>query len=469
MSYSFSPLATPLQHQIHAILGAIKPPEGSEPITVHRLPKSRPRTFKPSIAIAIVIANMIGTGVFTSLGFQLLDIQSGFPLMMLWAVGGITALCGALTYAELGSALPRSGGEYNFLTEIYHPAAGFVSGWISATIGFAAPTALAAITFGKYLSSVFPSINARLAAGLLVIVLTTVHTSTHKNSGELQRVFTTLKVIAILIFCGAALVMVKHAQPVHFLPVAGDGNLIFSGAFAVSLIYVNYAYSGWNAATYITSELDRPQTVLPFVLIVGTVVVLVLYLLLNFTFLAVAPMSAMTGKVEIGYVAAQYAFGDSGAKIMGLILSALLVSTVSAMIIAGPRVLQVIGQDIPAFRFLSRTNDDGLPVVAIAAQSLLSIAFIVTGTFQSILIFSGFTLAVNSLFAVAGIFVLRYRQPDRPRPYKTFLYPLPPLVYLALTGWTLAYLMVQQPMEALSGIGLIALGGVFYYFARKFH
>ena len=410
---------------------------------------------------------MIGTGVFTSLGFQLLDIQSGFPLMMLWAVGGVTALCGALTYAELGTTLPRSGGEYNFLSEIYHPAAGFISGWISATIGFAAPTALAAITFGRYLSSVFPAINASLAACLLVIVLTTVHTSTHQNSGELQRAFTVLKVIVIAAFCGAALFAVDKAQPVSFLPAANDQKLVFSGAFAVSLIYVNYAYTGWNAATYITGEIDAPQQNLPIVLTLGTAVVLVLYLLLNFTFLYVAPIDAMKGKVEIGYIAAEYAFGPGGARIMGIILSALLISTVSAMTIAGPRVLQVIGQDFPVLRLLARTNKDGLPVVAIATQSLLAIAFILTSTFQSILVFSGFTLAVNTLFAVAGIFVLRRREPERRRPYKALLYPLTPLVYLLLTGWTLVYILVQRPAEALSGLGLIASGGIVYLISVK--
>lgn len=416
--------------------------------------------------MAIVIANMIGTGVFTSLGYQLMDIKAGFPLMMLWAVGGVTALSGALTYAELGSTLPRSGGEYNFLTQIYHPAAGFISGWISATIGFAAPTALAAITFGKYLSAVFPFINPTVSGCLLVIVLTTVHTSTHRNSGELQRVFTTLKVISILIFCGAALLLVDKAQPVRFLPAPHDGDMIFSGAFAVALIYVNYAYTGWNAATYITSEIDSPKRTLPLVLVGGTALVMVLYLLINFTFLYVAPMHAMTGKLEVGYIAAQYAFGSHGAKIMAFILSCLLMSTVSAMIIAGPRVLQVIGEDFLPLRFLARTNNDGLPMVAIAAQSIVAIVFILTSTFEKILVFSGFTLAISSLFTVAGIYVLRWRDPGRDRPYKTPGYPLTPLVYLVLTLWTLAYIVVNQPAEALFGFGLIALGGIFYLLSR---
>jgi len=190
--------------------------------------------FSPRTATAVVIANMIGTGVFTSLGFQLLDIQSGFVLIMLWVVGGLTALCGALTYAELGAALPRSGGEYNFLSRIYHPAAGFISGWVSATIGFAAPTALAAITFGTYLSSVFPVLSPVPLACVLLLALTAVHATTHRNSGGVQRWFTSLKVLLILAFCGLAWVLVDTPQNISFLPAAGDPALMTSGVSSVT-------------------------------------------------------------------------------------------------------------------------------------------------------------------------------------------------------------------------------------------
>lgn len=408
------------------------------------------------------MANMIGTGVFTSLGFQLLDIQSGFVLMMLWVVGGFTALCGALTYAELGAALPRSGGEYNFLTEIYHPAAGFISGWISATIGFAAPTALAAITFGTYLSSVFPALSPTWLAALLVILLTFVHTSNRGTSGRVQLILTQLKLLLIAIFCFLAWFMVATPQPIRFLPQTGDGDLLVSGAFAVSLIYVNYAYTGWNAATYLSGEIENPQRNIPRILIIGTMLVMVVYVALNFIFLYVAPIDAMVGKVEIGYVAAQYVFGEIGAAIMGVMLSLLLISTVSAMILAGPRVLQVIGQDFPAFRLLAGNNRNNIPAIAIAAQAVVTLGFILTASFESILVFSGFTLGINTLFTVAGIFVLRWRQPDLPRPYRTWLYPLPPLIYLTVTGWTLAYILWHRPAEAWIGLAVIILGAIFY-------
>lgn len=427
--------------------------------------------FRHTTVIAVVIANMIGTGVFTSLGFQLLDIQSGFVILMLWTFGGIAAVCGALTYAELGAALPRSGGEYNFLTRIYHPAAGFVSGWVSATIGFAGPTALAAMTFAAYGTSAYASdtpdwVEKVLAVGL-VAVLTVIHGGSRRNSGGLQVAFTILKVGVIVVFCLAALLFAESAQPMRFVPVPGDGALLASGAFAVSLIYVSYAYTGWNAATYLSSELENPQKSLPGILLTGTLVVTILYVSLNFVFLKVAPVDAMAGQVEVGFIAAQSAFGELGGKLTGLVMALLLVSTVSAMTIAGPRVLQVIGEDFKALKFLAWKNADGIPSRAIYFQSILTILFILTSSFESVLVFAGFTLALNSLATVFGVFVLRYRQPQLPRPYRTFLYPLTPLVYLALTAWTLTFVLLNKPTEGLFGLGIIAAGLVFYFVSER--
>jgi APA family basic amino acid/polyamine antiporter len=423
--------------------------------------------FRYTTVIAVVIANMVGTGVFTSLGFQLLDIRSGFVLLMLWAIGGVAAVCGAMTYAELGAAMPRSGGEYNFLARIYHPAAGFVSGWVSATIGFAGPTALAAITFAAYATSALPGGSSEwfekgLAVALLII-LTLVHATNRRNSGGLQIIFTIFKVGVIVAFCLAAILLIDSPQPVNFLPVTGDGQLLTSSAFAVSLIYVSYAYTGWNAATYLSSELENPQRTLPWILMGGTLVVMTLYVGLNFVFLYAAPMDAMVGQVEVGFIAAEAAFGEAGGRFTGLVLAMLLVSTVSAMTLAGPRVIQVIGEDFPALRFFARKNQDGIPSTAIFLQSSIALLFILSSTFESILVFAGFTLALNSFATVLGIFVLRWRQPDLPRPYRTFLYPLPPLVYLTLTGWTLWFVLINKPVEGLFGLGIIALGLIFYF------
>ena len=387
---------------------------------------------------AIVIANMVGTGVFTSLGFQLIDIQSGFVILLLWALGGLIAVSGAMTYAELGAAFPRSGGEYNFLSEIYHPAVGFVAGWTSVTIGFAGPSALAAMTFAAYATSIFemtssPWLERGIAVGL-VAALTIVHAGRRRNSGGVQVIFTVLKVAVIAGFCLAAWLVIDRPQPIRFLPSSGDMQLLGGSAFAISLIYVSYAYTGWNAATYLSSELENPQRTLPGILITGTLVVTLLYVALNFVFLYAAPVAELQGQVEVGLIAANAAFGETIGRFAGLVLAMLLISTVSAMLMAGPRVLQVMGEDFRALRVSARTNKDGIPAIAIYIQSALSILFILTSSFESVLLFAGFTLALNSFVTVFGVFVLRRRQPGRERPYRTFLYPLPPLIYLAVMG-----------------------------------
>ncbi len=426
------------------------------------------RFFTPRVATAVIIANMIGTGVFTSLGFQLAGITSGFALLMLWALGGLTAFCGALCYAELGARLPRSGGEYNFLSEAIHPSLGFVSGWISATIGFAAPTALVAITFGKYLNLVAPKIPPTLSACMLVVALAFLHASSRERSGKTQWIFTVLKILMVVGGCLTALALNPAPAATVFTPSSTDMAVLFSSPFAISLIYVSYAYSGWNAATYFSGELEHPQSSLPRILATGTIVVTLIYLLVNYTFLKIAPQEIMVDKLEIVYVAAEYAFGQDVARIASALLSLLLISTASAMILAAPRVLQMIGEDFRAFAPLARTNDDGVPFVAIYAQAAIALILILTATFESILVFSGFTLALNTFVTVIALFILRRSRADEPRPFSAWGYPATPLIFLGLTGWTICHIALNRPREALWGAVLIAFGfAVYSLFARK--
>ncbi|HEY4798757.1 MAG TPA: amino acid permease, partial [Bacteroidia bacterium] len=290
-------------------------------------------------ATSIVIANMIGTGVFTSLGFQVMDIHSLFTLLMLWVVGGIVALCGALTYGELAAAMPRSGSEYYYLSKIYHPAVGFLSGWVSMTVGFAAPVAMSAMLLGGYASRVFPELNETVLAVGVLAILTVVHSMSMKTGGKVQNVFTLLKVIFIVFIILAGLFATTH-QPVSVLPDHQSFSELFSSSFAVGLYWVSYSYSGWNASAYITGEVENPQVNVPRSLFRGTLFVMVLYVLINFIFLFCAPMDKMAGQKEVGFVAANFIFGETGGRIIGIAIAVLLVSSVSSMIIAGPRVAQ---------------------------------------------------------------------------------------------------------------------------------
>ena len=415
----------------------------------------------------LVIANMIGTGVFTSLGYQLLDIRSAPVILLLWTLGGVIALCGALCYAELGAALPRSGGEYNFVGRIYHPAAGFVSGWISITVGFSAPTAAVAIAAAKYAQSVWPGLSETAFAAALVLLTGAIHLGSRRGSAVFQQAVTGIKVLVIVALVAAVWITLPSWQPLRWTPTLEDLPLIGSGGFAIALIYVNYAYTGWNAATYIGGEFDNPGRVLPKALIIATSSVMLLYLLLHVMFLSAAPMDAMAGRIEIGYVVAENSFGVSAAKVIGVVLSLLLVSTISAMLLAGPRALYVIGRDFSAFRWLGQENRYSVPANAVVLQIALTLLLIVTSTFDSIIIFSGAILALNSLVTVLGVWVLRMREPDLPRPFKVPLYPLPLIIFAALSLWTLVHLIEQRPVEGAMALGLIVSGLVFYAVSRK--
>ena len=323
------------------------------------------------------------------------------------------------------------------------------------------------MTFAAYATSSLADDSSvvvkKTIAAALVIVLTLVHTSSRRRSGGLQAMFTVFKVAVILGFCVSALLFADDLQPVKLLPQVGDIEVLTGSAFAISLIYVSYAYTGWNAATYLSSELEDPQRNLPRILFIGTATVAMLYVALNYVFLRVAPMDAMSGQLEVGYIAAEFAFGEWGGRFAGLALALLLVSTVSAMTIAGPRVMQVVGEDFSPLRRLAATNADGLPYVAIMAQSALTLLFIVTGSFESILVFAGFTLALNSFVTVAGVF----RMGDMPRPYRSFAYPVTPMIYLLIMGWTLAFVLFSRPTEALFGIALMVSGIVIYWLASR--
>ncbi|MDW7690406.1 amino acid permease [Flammeovirgaceae bacterium SG7u.111] len=417
-------------------------------------------------ATAVVVANMIGTGVFTSLGFQVVDIKSIFPLLLLWVVGGITALCGALSYGELSAAMPRSGGEYHFMREIYHPSIGFVSGWVSATIGFSAPTALAAMALGTYAQSVLPSVNATYLAAATVIGLTIIHATNKSIGSKFQNIFTSIKVVLILLFIVAGFFM-PSSNEITLLPQPGDWELLTGSAFAVSLIYVSYAYTGWNAAVYLAGEVSNPKKNVPKALFFGTLLVMFLYVLLNYTFLRSTPIAELEGQVEIGYIAATNIFGIQLGKAMGLIISLLLVSTVSAMVFAGPRVMQVMGEDISQLKFLAVKRND-IPTNAILFQGVLTLCFIFSSTFDQVLTYAGFTLSLVTLMTVAGVFVLRIKKPDLHRPYKVWGYPFTPAIFMGLVIWTLIFLLRDKPMESLAGFATVLLGLLVFFVLEKF-
>ncbi|MFI5150295.1 MAG: APC family permease [Bacteroidia bacterium] len=425
-------------------------------------------------ATAIVIANMIGTAVWVSIGYQLINLHSGFALILLWIVGGITALLGALCYGEIGAAFTRSGGEYNYLSELYHPAVGFISGFISSTVAFAAPVAAAALALGAYSGEVLTGFDPKITATFVVVLLTVIHSLSLKSGSRIQNIFTSLKVILILFIIAAGLLSHRSGDT-GFMPGHFSLMEVLSGAFAINLYFVSYAYSGWNAAAYLSNEIENPQKNLPKALLFGTLIVSFLYILLNIVFLYVAPQNELavgppTFKVvQVGFVAANHIFGLAGGKVIALIIAALLISTVSSMIIAGPRVTMVMGEDIHLFRFFSVKNRNGIPSRAVLFQSAISLFFIFTSTFDEVIQYIGFTLSLFTFMTVLGLFILRARQKNKPvtYSYRTWGYPVTPVLFLILISWMLIYGFIYKPAPSLEGLGTIVLGLIIYFINHK--
>jgi APA family basic amino acid/polyamine antiporter len=424
------------------------------------------RTVSTSTATAIAVADMIGIGVFTSLGFQLASIPSGFAVLMLWIVGGVAALSGALAYAELAVAFPRSGGEYNFLSRIYHPALGFMAGWISATVGFAAPVALAAMAFGEYFAGVVPGAPPLLVGLAVAWGVTLIHLSGARPGTTFQNVSTLIKVALIAAFIVAGF-SVADPQPISFLPQPGDLGYIVSAPFAVSLVFVMYSYSGWNAATYIAGDIKEPERSLPTAMLVATLVVMTLYVLLNAVFLYTTPISAMAGQLNVAQIAGEHIFGATGGRVVAALICIGLISAISAMMWIGPRVTVAMGEDFPLLAVFSRRSTAGVPVAALALQISVVTLLLLTQSFEAVLDFIQFSLTLCSFLAVLGVIVLRIRRPDLPRPYRVWAYPLTPLVFLGVTGFMMYYLVSERPVQALASLGLTASGLVLFFLSRR--
>jgi basic amino acid/polyamine antiporter, APA family len=418
------------------------------------------------VAAAIVVADMIGVGVFTSLGFQVKDIPSGFAILLLWTVGGIVALCGVFSYGELGAMFPRSSGEYNFLGRAWHPAFGFVAGFVSATVGFAAPVALAAMALGEYGKSVFPGIPSLVLALCTVWLVSLVQLTGVRLSGTFQLISTIVKVVLIVAFLIAGFA-VGTPQPVSFAPHIADFGHVTSAPFAIGLVFVMYSFSGWNAATYIIGEMQDARRNLPRAMLAGTSIVLVLYVALNAVFLHTAPIDQLAGQIDVARIAGSYIFGEAGARIVSAMICIGLVSSISAMMWIGPRVTMTMGEDIGALRIFSRRSREGAPRHAILFQLVVASLMLFTGSFEKVLDFIQFALLFCSFFTVLGVIKLRITRPDLPRPYRAFGYPLTSVTFLLVTLFMMYYLVVERPLQSFLSALIMVSGLLIYVLFRK--
>jgi len=425
--------------------------------------------FKPGQIAAILIANMIGTGVFTSLGFQVLDIHSGYAILLLWLIGGIVSMLGAVCYSRLTVLMPRSGGEYVFLSKIYHPSLGFLSGWVSLIIGFAAPIAAASFAFGSYFNNFNPWLSQNLGitvsptvAGASVILLLTGLNIFKKIAGaKFQFVFTSIKILSILAIIAIGFLVPETGNTVFSIDQTFSSE-IFSPAFAISLFFISYSYSGWNSLCYISEEIENPQKKIFKNLLLGTSFVTIIYVALNYTFLRVIPTQELSGCPDIVMKFAEHALSPSVAHMASGLICVLLLSTINSMIIIGPRVSKSIGEDFSKLNFLSKENKDESPYFGLIIQLILALIYLFTASFEQLIIYTGFVLNIFTFLSVLGLFFIK-ENTERFKLKKI----IAPLLFLSYSIWLLFYGLYRKPLESGIGIAVCLIGLVIYFSIRQ--
>lgn len=414
-------------------------------------------------ATAIVVSNMIGTGVFTTLGFQVVALQNTITIFLLWFIGGVLALFGAFCYAELGTFFKGNGGDYIYLSKTYHPLLGYLSSWVSLIIGFSSPVSLAALAMAKYMSFFQGDLGTYFAIAVILIVALALSFSL-SLSGKFHNFFTFIKVsfVVILVVIGVLFSQNQLHTAIDFSSTWKQELLV--PAFATSLVFVTYAYTGWNSASYIAGEIKQPQKNLPKSLIIGTIFVTICYILINYIMLKHAPIKALQGKEDVMGIAANYMFGSTFGKIINVFIALQLVATISGYLWVGSRITQATASENKLWSFLSVKNSKNIPVRAIFAHATIAIIIISTGSFKQIFLYTSFVLQLFSTLAISSAFFLK--KTDR-RLFKSNWFYIFPTLFLLFSAYILYFTLISNPKESLIGLAIVLVGIVLYFFDKR--
>ncbi|MEE9393262.1 MAG: APC family permease [Planctomycetota bacterium] len=404
----------------------------------------------------LVVSSMIGAGVFTTSGFLAASLGNSGDLLWAWGLGGLLAGAGALCFAELGAMIPKAGAEYVYVREIFGRRAGFLCGFVSLVAGFAAPIAGVSLAIAKYAEALGWEGSPRLVAVLVVLLLTALHARGLGLGLVANNAATVLKIVLCLLFIGAGFAVEESASSAVTASAVSPG--IMSSAFASALVLVAFAYTGWNAAAYLAGETKNPGKNLPRALLAACAFVTLLYLGLNLVFLRALSLSEMSGEVAVGYAAAVKLFGERAGAWFGVGFVAILVSTVSSFVLAGPRILWAMSEAGQLPKALAHKNGRGSPARALWLQAALASVMVAFAALDDLLTYVGMTLSLFAGMAVLGLMALRRRDPNRERPFRVPWYPLPPLVFLGLSAWMMAWSLKESWIPALASAGTLALG-----------
>jgi amino acid transporter len=413
-------------------------------------------------ACSLVVSNMVGTGVFTSLGFQLVGLQNTLTIVLLWILGGILALIGAFSMAELGTHYQdENGGDYIFISRGFHPFLGYLSAFVSLFAGFSAPVAIAGIAMESYLKP-FQLANPRIFTVIVVLLIGVFHSVSIKQSAVFQNFNTLLKII----FIGFVLAVGFWWPALPDNAISFENSLsseVFSGNFATSLLYVTYAYTGWNAAAYIVTEIESPRQNLPKALIIGTLTVMVVYVLLQLIFLKFGKTTQLQGQAEVAVLAFENIFGGIGGKIISLGIALQLIATMSSYVWVGSRVSHRMAQDYPLWRFLKYQNTRQIPVRAVWLLVGITLFLLFSGSLQNVLLYTSFVLQASGTLAVASLLRTQRKSSDFHSPWRPFLQWL----YIIFSVCVLCFIIYDKPLQSLIGLGIVSLGGLTYFFGKK--
>jgi APA family basic amino acid/polyamine antiporter len=443
-----------------------------------------PAEFGLGMAIFVVLASMVGVGVLTTSGYTVALVGSNQLMLGLWVVGGVIAVSGALTLAELSSTLPHTGGDYVYLYEAYGPLAAFLSGWVSFLIGFSGPSAASAFASAKYLlipvgmEGDTAVLAQRSLATVAVLVFTLIHVSGRKRTARVQGVITALKMALLVLFILAGLAAGwPHSANLQD-PKTVDADLAVTMLF--SLVYIYYAYTGWNGASYLAGEIRDAQRILPRAILLGTGLVTLLYLAMNLVYafaLSADQVQAIVRAPEntqgldavapIAEIAAQRLFGPRWSNPLSVAIGLMLFSTLSAYLLLGPRVLYAMAQAGQFPSLAARlTRGAGTPGSATVFQVGITLFLLWTGSFESIVVYASVGLSIFSILSMSSIFILRWRRPELPRPFRTPGYPVTPAVYLLLTSMLTAAAFALRPRVSAAALVSILIGVPVYYLWR---
>lgn len=449
-------------------------------------------------ATALVVSNMVGTGIFTTSGFLAGQLGSPNLVLWIWVVGAICALCGAFCYSELGINLPSSGGEYVYLTRAFGPTWGFMSGWVSFFAGFSAPIALAALAFSDYLGHFFPALHqesapsfnllyffpwlhtlkgyqpltiqlggAQLAACILILFFTALNVVGVQRVARIQNVLTSIKVLVLAAFVVLGFAAGQGSWEHFSMNAVRNVSTPIPAQFAVSLFFIYLSYSGWNAATYVAEELRQPSRTLPLALAAGTALVAVLYLALNLVFIYAAPLEDMKGEVAVGAFAASRLFGPEVAGVFSGLMALSLMSTVNAMVTIGPRVYYAMAKNGAFLTAAAKVHPRWhTPVAAILAQGVCAMVMTMT-PFPQLVIYVGFTLNFFAVISVASLFLFRRRPGWQRLPVVSFGYPTVPVIFLVVGVWMIIQGIQFRPYISLATVITVVTGALVYRYRLR--